>query len=116
MQINIICSEVSLLCKSRPHILVQLIPSKIIPVKWHNYVRNTITVVHCNMAVVVSNIVYIINNIKYFTIFVWYMELVAMENINNNNDNHYCDVRMTAIASQITSLAIVYSTLYSGGD
>ena len=29
---------------------------------------------------------------------------------------HYCDVIMGAMASQITSLAIVYSTFYSGAD
>ena len=29
---------------------------------------------------------------------------------------HYCDVIMSTIASQITSLAIVYSTIYSGAD
>ena len=29
---------------------------------------------------------------------------------------HYRDVIMNTIASQITSLAIVYSTVYSGGD
>ena len=29
-------------------------------------------------------------------------------------DNHYCDIIMTAMASQITSLTIVYSTVYSG--
>ena len=30
--------------------------------------------------------------------------------------SHYCDVIMDAIASQITSLTIVYSTVYSGAD
>ena len=30
--------------------------------------------------------------------------------------SHYDDVRMGAIASQITSLTIVYSTVYSGAD
>ena len=30
--------------------------------------------------------------------------------------NHYNDVIMSAMASQITSLAIVYSTVYSGAD
>ena len=30
--------------------------------------------------------------------------------------NHYDNVIMTAMASQITSLAIVYSTVYSGAD
>ena len=29
---------------------------------------------------------------------------------------HYCDVIMDAMASQITSLTIVYSTVYSGAD
>ena len=29
---------------------------------------------------------------------------------------HYCDVILTAIASQISSLTIVYSTVYSGTD
>ena len=31
-------------------------------------------------------------------------------------DTHYADVIMTTIASQITSLTIVYSTIYSGAD
>ena len=30
--------------------------------------------------------------------------------------NHYSDVIMSMIASQITSLTIVYSTVYSGAD
>ena len=30
--------------------------------------------------------------------------------------NHYCDVSMGAVASQITSLTIVYSTVYSDTD
>ena len=29
---------------------------------------------------------------------------------------HYCDVRMSPTASQITSLTIIYSTIYSGRD
>ena len=29
---------------------------------------------------------------------------------------YYCDVKMTVMASQITSLTIVYSTIYSGAD
>ena len=38
--------------------------------------------------------------------------------IMNGSDleNHYSDVRMGAIASQITSLTIVYSTVYSDAD
>ena len=31
-------------------------------------------------------------------------------------DYHYSDVIMSAMASQITSLTIVYSTVYSGAD
>ena len=31
-------------------------------------------------------------------------------------DEYYNDVIMSALASQITSLAIVYSTIYSGAD
>ena len=36
--------------------------------------------------------------------------------MNNDQPLHYDDVRMGAIASQITSLAIVYSAFYSGVD
>ena len=35
---------------------------------------------------------------------------------NNNPCDHYCDVIMGAIASQITSLTIVYSAVYSEAD
>ena len=35
---------------------------------------------------------------------------------NLSNLEHYCDVIMGTIASQITSLTIVYSTVYSGAD
>ena len=34
----------------------------------------------------------------------------------NYPGDHYCDVIMTAIESQITSLTIVYSSVYSGSD
>ena len=34
----------------------------------------------------------------------------------NNIRNHYDDVIISAIASQITSLTIVYSTVYPGAD
>ena len=42
-------------------------------------------------------------------------------NINNSDSiffdkNHYNDVKMSAMASQITSLTIVYLTVYSGTD
>ena len=36
--------------------------------------------------------------------------------MKHNKTNHYDDVTMGAIAPQITSLAIVYSTVYSGAD
>ena len=36
--------------------------------------------------------------------------------LNEGTSYHYSDVIMDAIASQITSLTIVYSTLYSGAD
>ena len=35
---------------------------------------------------------------------------------NAANQGHYDDVRMGAMASQITSLTVVYSTVYSGAD
>ena len=34
--------------------------------------------------------------------------------MRTNEQKHYCDVIMSAMASQITSLMIVYSTVYSG--
>ena len=34
----------------------------------------------------------------------------------NDHPNHYVDVIMTAMASQITSLTIVYAIVYSGAD
>ena len=37
-------------------------------------------------------------------------------NVIENELNHYCDVIMGAIVSQITSLAIGYSTVYSDAD
>ena len=36
--------------------------------------------------------------------------------ISESSDSHYNDVTMNKIASQITSLTIVYSTVYSGPD
>ena len=38
------------------------------------------------------------------------------ENSVNFVEAHYGDVTMTAIASQITSLTVVYSIVYSGAD
>ena len=38
------------------------------------------------------------------------------DNLNKVIRDHYTDVIMTTIASQITSLTIVYSTVYSDAD
>ena len=42
--------------------------------------------------------------------------LLLIAPTNTNIQQHYNDVIMGAIASQITSLTIVYSTVYSGAD
>ena len=45
--------------------------------------------------------------------------LVSLTDTSPHNDKalcHYCDVIMGAMASQITSLPVVYSTVYSGAD
>ena len=36
--------------------------------------------------------------------------------LRSSRFNHYCDVRMDTMASQITSLTIVYSTVHAGAD
>ena len=36
--------------------------------------------------------------------------------LGHERDSHYSDVKMSAMAFQITSLTIVYSTVYSGAD
>ena len=36
--------------------------------------------------------------------------------VTPNPNSHYCDVTMGPVASQITSLMIVYSSVYSGSD
>ena len=47
----------------------------------------------------------------------WYsMSVVLRISMGFSNALHYSDVLMGAIASQITSLTIVYSTVYSGTD
>ena len=43
-------------------------------------------------------------------------EIVKTESALAKLLSHYDDVRMGAIASQITSLTIVYSTIYSDAD
>ena len=42
--------------------------------------------------------------------------LICFDKDNANEKNQYSDVIMGAMASQITSLTIVYSTVYSGAD
>ena len=44
------------------------------------------------------------------------LELLSRHPLGHCKVNHYDDVIMSAIASQITSLMIVYSTVYSGTD
>ena len=44
------------------------------------------------------------------------IRLCGSSSFNVNAWFHYNDVRMSAMASQITSLTIVYSTVYSGTD
>ena len=49
------------------------------------------------------------------TVLVWYM-FIMCSNPLGNCCSHYDDVIMGATASQITSLSIVYSTVYSDAD
>ena len=42
--------------------------------------------------------------------------MIDPSNICHSIYIHYCDIIMNAMASQITSLAIVYSTFHSGAD
>ena len=41
---------------------------------------------------------------------------IGMISIIKQTQDHYCDVKMGAMVSQITSLTSVYSTVYSGAD
>ena len=56
---------------------------------------------------------FILSLLKQFT-GSWPTDAITM--INQNTAKHYNDVIMGAIASQITSLTIVYSIVYSGAD
>ena len=47
---------------------------------------------------------------------VWYRGSPASSGLMSVEKNYYSDVIMGAVASQITSLTIVYSTVYSGAD
>ena len=53
-------------------------------------------------------------NLKPSSTWVWYKTRPQPINIDGNH--HYGDVIMATIASQITSLTIVYSTVYSDAD
>ena len=44
------------------------------------------------------------------------LHLLHTNDSMQSNHTHYDDIKMGVIASQITSLAIVYSTVYSGAD
>ena len=58
----------------------------------------------------------IVNSI--WTLLYWFGVLLvrALERCEANHSHHYGDVIMGTIVSQITSLTIVYSTVYSGAD
>ena len=43
-------------------------------------------------------------------------EVVVVSYVYRSKERHYNDVIMTTIASQITSLTVVYSIVYSGAD
>ena len=48
---------------------------------------------------------------------IWYtIGLIMTSLLFQGGSTHYDDVKMSTMASQITSLAIVYSTVYSGAD
>ena len=61
--------------------------------------------------------VYPLTNITVYT-YVYMLTLTAVSRDGKvwREDDHFSDVIMSAIASQTTSLTIVYLTIYSGGD
>ena len=72
---------------------------------------------------IILYIVYHIIYIHYIFIFVMLIFVLRQGNITKKGTeklscpmHHYCDVIMGAIASEITSHDIVYSTVYSGAD
>ena len=46
----------------------------------------------------------------------WLISATKIELLNRHWGNHYNDVIMSTVASQITSPTIVYSVVYSGAD
>ena len=66
---------------------------------------------------VVSNfrLCYLWSN-AFFKVQFWNSRIVGIEDSIDMKLKHYIDVIMTTMASQITSLAVVFSTVYSGTD
>ena len=54
-------------------------------------------------------------NINFCT-YISIIHRIGSTNVNSMKPHHYSDVIMGSIASQITSLMIVYSSVYSGAD
>ena len=53
---------------------------------------------------------------KHFWLSRWFLNHSLRHRVNVSHEMHYTDVIMSAMASEITSLMIVYSTVYSGSD
>ena len=53
---------------------------------------------------------------EYVYVILYIIETILLEIKNLYLDDHYIDVIMTMMASQITSLTVVYSIVYSGAD
>ena len=68
---------------------------------------------HCDVSVMRSSSCYIQPGTK--VLHCQNLQLTSSWN-NYSATHHYCDIIMGAIAFQITSLTIVYSTVYSGAD
>ena len=61
----------------------------------------------------------ILSHLQWVNVFVWAYNWLAwslLTTMNEIKNNHYNDVIMTVMLPQITSLMIVYSTVYSGAD
>ena len=57
-----------------------------------------------------------INLVSWTTAILAYVYSYMEAQVNEINQSHYSDVIMSAMASQISRLTIVYSTVYSGAD
>ena len=58
--------------------------------------------------------IFLQHNITYLFIFLWFMAYIARQPCINCDSTHYNDVIMSAVASQITSLTIVHSSVWFG--